>query len=371
MVQNISMPLRPGDTVAGHITDILPSGVLVWLDSGVVGKVRARELFWDRERVREFRKYVKRDQRLDMIVEEVAEKHVYLSVRHCERDPWTVIDREELANQPVTAEILGRTDRRAYGELDCGLEVEINLSRLRRYISENVRNPDMDYEIVIGDSVRGIVDSFDEERRLIILDVPAYLSQMQIRFQSEENLPSEEPSIHTPCIVRREIDAAVLAPSLSIRILVAENDPNVNPHLVGWFSDFGYDVEGAENLEDLRMLCNSNNERSVPFDLALIDIDFPKWEDGFEAARIVQSWFPACRICLMTAKTDFRREVPNDIHFHDILLQPVSMNELERVLSSDDPPMSWNEFVQDARAGSSVRSNVPAFAVSGLSLIHI
>lgn len=107
------------------------------------------------------------------------------------------------------------------------------------------------------------------------------------------------------------------------KILVVEDDLNLNQIICVYLSDYGYTVKGCLNPNEAYNLMYSEM-----FDLIISDIMMP-FVDGFEFSKIVRSLNKSIPILLITARDDIASKQKGfRAGIDDYMVKPVDLNEL-------------------------------------------
>lgn len=112
--------------------------------------------------------------------------------------------------------------------------------------------------------------------------------------------------------------------SEEVRLLVAEDDPDVGDGLEDLFSRKGYDVirttDGTETLQELTSL--------PPYDVVLLDVMLPE-KDGFEVLREARQAGVDSPVILLTVKDEHKHKLRGfDLGADDYVTKPFDAREL-------------------------------------------
>jgi small subunit ribosomal protein S1 len=121
--------LRPGQTIAGTVTNTTDFGVFIDL-GGVEGLIHISELSWGR--VSHPREIVQIGQQLDVQVLELAPERsrVALSLKRLQSNPWTRSEAEFPAGSILPASISSILSYGAFARLAAGVEGLIHVSEM-------------------------------------------------------------------------------------------------------------------------------------------------------------------------------------------------------------------------------------------------
>jgi small subunit ribosomal protein S1 len=158
----------PGTRVSGRITNLLPYGAFLEIESGIEGLIHVSEMSWVKN-IADPAEVVSKGQELDAVVLSVqkAEGKISLGLKQLEHNPWDDIERKYAIGTNVKAEVKSLTNYGAFVELEPGVEGLIHISDLSWI--KKVSHPS---EILKkGDSVEAIVLTVDKESKKITLGV--------------------------------------------------------------------------------------------------------------------------------------------------------------------------------------------------------
>ena len=108
-----------------------------------------------------------------------------------------------------------------------------------------------------------------------------------------------------------------------IKILVVEDDQDLNMSVCRHLSAHGYQVTGCLDAKAAFDALSQNH-----YDLVISDIMMP-WIDGFELARRIRDSYPDIPIIFVTARDDFTsKEKGFRIGIDDYMTKPIDLDEL-------------------------------------------
>ncbi len=107
------------------------------------------------------------------------------------------------------------------------------------------------------------------------------------------------------------------------KILVVEDDKNLNKTVCTWLNQNGYETVGCLNASDAY-----NAMYGAMFDLIISDIMMPKI-DGFEFAETIRSLNKEIPILFMTARDDMKaKQHGYQLGIDEYMVKPVNLEEL-------------------------------------------
>jgi CheY-like chemotaxis protein len=111
-----------------------------------------------------------------------------------------------------------------------------------------------------------------------------------------------------------------------MRVLIADDDPQLRSWLLRAMGVLGHDAEAVGDAETLVLLAPGFNPDAV-----LSDIELPG-SDGITAGIWLRKTSPRCRIILMSGSLE-RAEEAHEAGFTVVLDKPFTLEELEAALS--------------------------------------
>ncbi|MCU0665683.1 MAG: response regulator [Candidatus Omnitrophica bacterium] len=117
--------------------------------------------------------------------------------------------------------------------------------------------------------------------------------------------------------------------SISTRILVVDDEPEVGETLKRYLSVRNFQVTTAYNAETaLRML------ESHPADIVILDI-LMHGMNGQACARIIKEKYPNTKIMVVTAYPDMAFSLSREITLHGCFIKPAGIEEIYHKLSNN------------------------------------
>lgn len=158
----------PGTRVKGIVTNLLPYGAFMEIETGIEGLIHVSEMSWVKN-VADPSEVVQRGQELEAVVLSVQKQEgkISLGLKQLEHNPWDDIEKKYPIGSNVNAEIKSLTNYGAFVELEPGVEGLIHISDLSWI--KKVSHPS---EVLKkGDFVESVVLSVDKENKKITLGV--------------------------------------------------------------------------------------------------------------------------------------------------------------------------------------------------------
>ena len=118
----------------------------------------------------------------------------------------------------------------------------------------------------------------------------------------------------------------------NVRILVADDDPELGKIVQSELRSYGYDVHVVENGEDA-----ISQLKQRDFDIAVLDISMPK-VDGFGVLRFIRREKPATKVMMLTAYADLQHAaMSQDGGADEFLTKPYDLEMLRLAIESLSP----------------------------------
>lgn len=319
----MSSQLQIGEIQQVRIERILSIGLLVALENGRRGLIRARELRWEDIGKADWRRRyaVNGWYRAKMIGWEGEQ--ILFSLRFAQHDPWdTAAVRYRLGTIHVGV-VSGFDGPLAYIDLEPGIVGRLHRSELPVWNSAQIEE-----FLWLGDSIRVLVENVNLVRREVILTM---------RGMERLRWPGT-PEAKDGQSIRREFAPQAATPALTIftsatprSILVIEDDPEQSRALCGWLRSAGHSVESALGETEAKAALARRTFEAILSDVGLDDGD----GIGFVREMIDQS--PDSRWMLMT---DWASAEDRDTEIRSLeekgvvlLLKPLSPEDMQRVLA--------------------------------------
>ena len=177
--------IEVGMEVPGVVKNITDFGAFVDL-GGVDGLLHISEMSWGR--VDNPKKFLKVGQELTVLIKDIKEKKVALSLKFDRDNPWKDAASKYAVGSIVTGKVARMTDFGAFVELNVGVDALLHVSQIAK---EHVEKPaDV---LSVGQEITAMVVDFNEETKKISLSVKALLiAEEKNNADDAEEAPVEE-----------------------------------------------------------------------------------------------------------------------------------------------------------------------------------
>ncbi len=185
--------IKVGDVVDGVVKNVTDFGVFVDL-GGADGLLHISEISWGR--VENPKKVFKPGQELKVLIKDIQEKKIALSLKFADSNPWNDAESKYAVDKVVTGKIARMTDFGAFVELEPGIDALLHVSQISR---EHIDKPaDI---LKVGQEVTAKIVDFKPEDKKISLSMKALIEPEK----KEEEAEAEE----NDDVVSVDIDAEI------------------------------------------------------------------------------------------------------------------------------------------------------------------
>ena len=195
--------LQVGDVVAGTVKNVTDFGAFIDL-GGVDGLLHISEMSWGR--VENPKKVFKSGDELDVLVKDIKETKVALSLKFADTNPWANAEEKFAAGSVVEGRVARMTDFGAFIELAAGVDALLHVSQISRAHVEKPTDV-----LRIGQEVTAKVVDLNISDRKISLSMKVL---------------EQEPDETTAAAVE-EVAEDIEAPEAEILEEVSDEDPEV------------------------------------------------------------------------------------------------------------------------------------------------
>ena len=174
--------IHVGDVVDGVVKNVTDFGVFVDL-GGSDGLLHISEISWGR--VENPKKVFKPGQELQVLIKEINENKIALSLKFEGSNPWVDVDKKYAIGSVVTGKVARMTDFGAFIELEPGIDALLHVSQIAR---EHINKPSD--VLKVGDEVTAKVVDLKPEDKKISLSIKATLAPIEKEKPKEEEAPA-------------------------------------------------------------------------------------------------------------------------------------------------------------------------------------
>jgi len=157
--------IKEGDIVEGVVKNVTDFGAFVDL-GGADGLLHISEMSWGR--VEHPKKVFKVGDKLKVLVKEINESKIALSLKFDENNPWKNASEKYAIGNVVTGKVARMTDFGAFIEVEPGIDALLHVSQISK---NHIDSPSA--VLSVGQEVTAKIVDFNEENRKISLSIKA------------------------------------------------------------------------------------------------------------------------------------------------------------------------------------------------------
>ncbi|MFI3200252.1 MAG: 30S ribosomal protein S1 [Eubacteriales bacterium] len=160
--------IQEGDVVEGTVKNVTDFGVFIDL-GGADGLLHISEMSWGR--VENPKKVFKAGDTLNVLIKEIKDTKVALSLKFDDANPWKDAEDKFAVGNEVTGRVARMTDFGAFVEIETGVDALLHVSQISK---DHIEKPSD--VLKVGDEVTAKIVDFNVEDRKISLSVKALLA---------------------------------------------------------------------------------------------------------------------------------------------------------------------------------------------------
>lgn len=177
-LENLLATIKEGDVVNGTVKNVTDFGLFVDL-GGVDGLLHVSEMGWGR--VENPKKNYKPGDEIKVLVKEISEKKIALSLKFDETNPWIGAENKYAVGNIVTGKVIRMADFGAFVELEPGIDALMHVSQ----ISKNHIEKPSDV-LKVGDEVTAKVIDFNPDDKKIGISIRAMQAPEEAALKEED-----------------------------------------------------------------------------------------------------------------------------------------------------------------------------------------
>ncbi|MBR4719209.1 MAG: 30S ribosomal protein S1 [Lachnospiraceae bacterium] len=189
--------IHVGDVVDGIVKNVTDFGVFVDL-GGADGLLHISEISWGR--VENPKKVFKPGQELKVLIKDIQENKIALSLKFAESNPWNDAENKYSIGTVVTGKIARMTDFGAFVELEPGIDALLHVSQISR---DHIDKPAD--ALKVGEEVTAKIVDFKPADKKISLSIKAMLEPEK---EEKDEVPVEDDADVVSVDVEAEIEKA-------------------------------------------------------------------------------------------------------------------------------------------------------------------
>lgn len=168
-----------GMMVEGTVKNVTDFGAFIDL-GGADGLLHISEMSWGR--VENPKKVFKVGEKLKVLIKDIQENKIALSLKFEDRNPWLKAEENYAVGNVVTGKVARMTDFGAFIELEPGVDALLHVSQIAK---EHIEKPSD--VLKVGQKITAKVVDFNREDKKISLSMKALLTEEKEETKEEEN----------------------------------------------------------------------------------------------------------------------------------------------------------------------------------------
>ena len=177
-LEKLLSTIKEGDVVDGVVKNVTDFGLFVDL-GGVDGLLHVSEMGWGR--VENPKKNYKPGDEIKVLVKEISEKKIALSLKFDDTNPWIGAENKYAVGNVVTGKVIRMADFGAFVELEPGIDALMHVSQ----ISKNHIEKPSDV-LKVGDEVTAKVIDFNPDDKKIGISIRAMQAPEKAAHEAED-----------------------------------------------------------------------------------------------------------------------------------------------------------------------------------------
>jgi len=311
-----------------RIVKHLPMGVAIDVENGQRGIVRIRELSWDANTLKHWKKFFPVGWKGSATpIEGHNDDASEYSLRLTEYDPWDTLTKQEVKGKVYAGVVTGVVTYGAFIELEAGVTGLLHQTKFPTWSNK----PAIDL-FWPGDRVRVMIEKVDHIKRRIELSLPP----ISLNIENKSDFTLVNPDVHTHATALSELKEFIQSEKPIHHILLVEDEPEQAFSVNNWLKRMGQRVEWRDSAEEALDFL----EETQP-DIALLDVGLPTM-NGIKLGQIIMERWPSVRVICATdwARADRMTSELEAIQSEgaELLMKPLLQEDLLRLLKEESQP---------------------------------
>lgn len=282
---------RIGDIVQLRVEKLLPFGVAGVLADGSRGIVREREIAWDKETQRRWRKLITPGQQCDVLVLDQRPDYWEMSLRLAEFDPWSTVADIYAISQLVEGVVTRFWNDAAVIELEPGVSGLLQQDELPEWATQPI-----DELLWVGDHVRAVITEINSLQRTMQLSMNTLSERRWQGYDIRPGIPTARRQVSSTCTQSQTTYLLLKSSDWGTNvILVIEDDAPQRDALCRWLRHENQQVYGAADAKQGFALF-----RQLPVDILICDLGLSSARDGIAILHKVMESNAEVQYILMT-----------------------------------------------------------------------
>lgn len=191
--------IKEGDVIEGVIKNVTDFGVFVDL-GGLDGLLHISEMSWGH--VENPKKNYKTGDKLKVLVKEINENKIALSLKFSDTNPWNNAEEKYAVGNVVTGKVMRMSDFGAFVELEDGIDALLHVSQISR---EHIEKPSD--VLKVGDEVTAKVVDFNLDDHRVSISIKALTApepKAEETAQAEDDDDADVKSVDIEAVIAAE-----------------------------------------------------------------------------------------------------------------------------------------------------------------------
>ncbi|MCR5279228.1 MAG: 30S ribosomal protein S1 [Lachnospiraceae bacterium] len=180
--EKILSTIKAGDVVEGTVKNVTDFGAFIDL-GGIDGLLHISEMSWGR--VENPKKTYKAGDVLKVLVKEISDKKIALSLKFNDTNPWIGAENKYAVGTKVTGTVMRMADFGAFVELEPGIDALLHVSQIAEGHIEKPSDV-----LKVGDSVTAQVVDCNLEEKRISISIRALTAPKEVKKKDDEEVAS-------------------------------------------------------------------------------------------------------------------------------------------------------------------------------------
>ena len=174
--------IKEGDVVEGTVKNVTDFGVFVDL-GGIDGLLHVSEMSWGR--VENPKKNYKVGDKLTVLLKEISDKKIALSLKFNDTNPWIDAETKYAVGNVVTGKVMRMADFGAFVELETGVDALLHVSQISK---DHIEKPSD--VLKVGDEVTAKVVDFNLDEKRVSISIKALTAPEEVKEEDDSDVAS-------------------------------------------------------------------------------------------------------------------------------------------------------------------------------------
>ncbi|MCR4728840.1 MAG: 30S ribosomal protein S1 [Lachnospiraceae bacterium] len=180
--EKILSTIKAGDVVEGTVKNVTDFGAFIDL-GGIDGLLHISEMSWGR--VENPKKTYKPGDKLNVLIKEISDKKIALSLKFNDTNPWIKAEEKYAVGTEVTGTVMRMADFGAFVELEPGIDALLHVSQITKGHIEKPSDV-----LKVGDVITAKVVDFNLEEKRVSISIRALTAPEGPKKTDDEDVAS-------------------------------------------------------------------------------------------------------------------------------------------------------------------------------------